>query len=627
MKNAIIPVVIFSMATAGLFWAEAKVDVSSSYRQSISVKRLEQEHYESNDTEFEGTKEYLSSRQKLMSRLSWVSKIKGKESLLKSRRYLSLAKDEQLMAKFLLAKHFLKDNPVESTLLIESFSESEKNRNSAHFTLALAYSRLGRTSEAIIVYREALRLNPNHQAASINLGLLLKRQGLYKEAIDVLDYAVKISGGERLAKALSLRAASKQAVADYEGAKNDYQKSIEYRPNNAGSWLGLAKMQSKVGTPYSQVVTTFQRASRLSAEHYKPLAELGKFQLDKLDFPGAVKSLSAAAKLSPFQPNVRRSLAWAFFENGQQSQSIKHWAWLAKNEKRKYRRKFANFMVDLIESDRERVDSVRFATESVLSRNKISEALKNEYEYLWLLSVLHLENLSSNELEVLLSLKQGGGVNIEANRVKWRLVKKFYESGKLTRVTEYLTQLADRQVSPSLVEFKLSEVYKQLNQLNKADQYIKLALNNEPENIEFLIHKTWLDIERGLFATAASNLVTLKTQGAQEESLHQLEAEIAWRNSEWSKASEHYSQLLILDKNNYQALYRIAAISHIQGDINAATEKLNDALKLNSEMIPARVLLARILCDQGDREGCHFEAKKVLKLDRDHTFAKNLIKI
>lgn len=55
------------------------------------------------------------------------------------------------------------------------------------FKKALAYHRSGRTADAIRIYRQVLKVDPNHPAAQLNLAAVYMEQGHYPDAQPLLD--------------------------------------------------------------------------------------------------------------------------------------------------------------------------------------------------------------------------------------------------------------------------------------------------------------------------------------------------------------------------------------------------------------------------------------------------------
>ncbi len=147
----------------------------------------------------------------------------------------------------------------------------------AHFNLALALARLGRSKEARQHYLEALRLFPEYAEAHNNLGNLLASQGQLDQAIEHFNQAVKAapdsaSAHNSLGTALMTRGKAGEAFAhfseavrlmpDYveahcnlgsaylaQGKTNEavseFKKALQLKPDFAPANLGLARAQPK----------------------------------------------------------------------------------------------------------------------------------------------------------------------------------------------------------------------------------------------------------------------------------------------------------------------------------------------------------------------------------------------
>jgi tetratricopeptide (TPR) repeat protein len=91
---------------------------------------------------------------------------------------------------------------------------------------------MGRTNEAEMQYKTALKLLPNHMIAHNNLGLIYLRQGKYDDAIGHLREAVRFqpdlaSAHFYLAKALKQKGLDREAAAHHAIAgrlNSDYRR-------------------------------------------------------------------------------------------------------------------------------------------------------------------------------------------------------------------------------------------------------------------------------------------------------------------------------------------------------------------------------------------------------------------
>lgn len=623
MRNAIIPTSLFLIASGVLVWLESQASIERIKKRNVTVMQFEQESYEDVDKTEDN---WLSSVRLQQKEYAWVEQFATVESLITSLKFLELNPSQQLMAKVIYAKKVLPTSPQQTVTLLKSLSLEQAKIYQTDFSLGLAYSRLGQTDLAIESYRRLLSYQPSHQGGAINLGLLLKGQKQYLQAIKVLQEAKLVSSGTKLAKVYSLLASCQEKIGRHADALSNFQKSIEYRPQHAASWLGYARMQAKNGGIYAEVVKNFERARRLNPEHYKPLLELGNYQLNHLDFANAVVSLGQAVERVPMQKSARRAYAWALYENKQFLKAKKQWLWLSKNEKLKYRRKFAKFMLEIID-DNDNFTSVEALTRQILKQKKVSGNLHNDFEYLLLLTSLSQPQPPVDDNVSRLKSFDIQQFNHLQFRAHWHLVNWFSQHGYPQQAIAELGHVQRSAVALESVEYKLSEIYTQLGQLEIAQVHIGNALLVQPQNAEFQVKKLNIHLARKEFDIVSSELSQLRRQHPEDSRLTLLAAELAWQTQRLDEAKLLYGELVKLDERNDLALYRLASIAHRQGDLAGAQHALNDTLLVNSEFIPARYLLAKIFCEQGRIAECKFQANKVLKLDNNHQKAKALINI
>ncbi|MEM6314691.1 MAG: tetratricopeptide repeat protein [Planctomycetota bacterium] len=83
----------------------------------------------------------------------------------------------------------------------------------------------GRTSEALASYRKALEMNPHHEGALYNLGVLLTRSGNYDEARHVWNRFVSATNGS--AAAYANLGYCLELAGDRLGAETAYAKGID----------------------------------------------------------------------------------------------------------------------------------------------------------------------------------------------------------------------------------------------------------------------------------------------------------------------------------------------------------------------------------------------------------------
>ena len=137
---------------------------------------------------------------------------------------------------------------------------------SAYFNLAFAQSVQNKDSEATINYRKVLELKPGLYEAELNLGILLLRQKLPKDAIPLLDTAAK--------------------------AKPD-----QYRPNY---YLGEALIDVNRG---AEAEASYRRALAINAKSAEAAQGVGQSLLNQGKTADGAVFIEQAASLDPnFQP-------------------------------------------------------------------------------------------------------------------------------------------------------------------------------------------------------------------------------------------------------------------------------------------------------------------------------------
>lgn len=149
--------------------------------------------------------------------------------------------------------------------------QADPNDYTAHFQLALAYSLLGKDSDAIPEYQKTLELKAGLYQAELNLGILLVRAKRAKEAVAHLEAAAASKPKEfrpqwYLAEALL-------ASGDAAQAEAHYQAAAELDPKSAATELGLGRAQARQNR-LPDAAGHFRKAAELDVNFNGALLEL-----------------------------------------------------------------------------------------------------------------------------------------------------------------------------------------------------------------------------------------------------------------------------------------------------------------------------------------------------------------
>jgi tetratricopeptide (TPR) repeat protein len=135
---------------------------------------------------------------------------------------------------------------------LQALVKTQRNNPQAWFDLGFAQSHLGKTSESVAAYRQAVTLSPKWFEAHLNLGLALAKSGNLAEAATSLRAATQlqpVNGGQRALSRAWLSLA--QVLEETQGSPQEtlaaYQKAAELNPENSDAVLGAARLMETSG--------------------------------------------------------------------------------------------------------------------------------------------------------------------------------------------------------------------------------------------------------------------------------------------------------------------------------------------------------------------------------------------
>ena len=187
----------------------------------------------------------------------------------------------------------------------------------AHFNLALAYSLLGKDTEAIPEYKTTLDLKPELYQAELNLGISLLREKQGARAVPYLTEAVSQKPKEYrpnyyLAEALLAAGAPEKAEPYYKAA-------LESDPKSAAAELGLAHSFAK-RNQLAEAAPHFSKAAELNSNYRDSLLELASLYEAQKQTPEAI----AIYQQFPENPGAQERLGELLLEAGQPGDALAH---------------------------------------------------------------------------------------------------------------------------------------------------------------------------------------------------------------------------------------------------------------------------------------------------------------
>ena len=144
--------------------------------------------------------------------------------------------------------------------------------------LGAAYDRLGQPEQAIVRYREALRIRPGYVDAWNNLGAAYHKLGQPQKAIIYYEEALRIKPD--YTKAWNNLGAAYYQLGQPEQAIMYYRRALETNPDYADAWYNLGLAYAKNGQLH-QAIDCFREALRI-----KPDFKEAQRRLDLAENPG-----------------------------------------------------------------------------------------------------------------------------------------------------------------------------------------------------------------------------------------------------------------------------------------------------------------------------------------------------
>jgi tetratricopeptide (TPR) repeat protein len=186
---------------------------------------------------------------------------------------------------------------------------------SAHFHLGLAYSLLGKDSDAIPQYKTVLELKPGLYEAELNLGICLLRSKDAEGAIPFLKAATDQKPKEfRPVLHLGQALLDKRQFAEAEAA---YSTAISLNANSAAAEAGLAQALAGEGKR-TDAETHFRKAGSLDPAYKDGLLQLAALYEENHQAAEAI----AIYREFPANPGAQERMGALMLESGKVTDAI-----------------------------------------------------------------------------------------------------------------------------------------------------------------------------------------------------------------------------------------------------------------------------------------------------------------
>ena len=189
----------------------------------------------------------------------------------------------------------------------------------AKVALGTNLAREGRRAEAVVLFREALRLRPDHAKAHHNLGVALAEENDLSSALVAFRDALRCQPD--YAEAHHSLANTLGELGRDEEAIESYQRSLKLRADFVDALHNLGATLTRRGRP-GEAVVFLQQALRLRPDFPEGQNNLGLAFAEGGDFAMAEACCMAALRLNPRYPDAHTNLGSVYKEQGKLHEAI-----------------------------------------------------------------------------------------------------------------------------------------------------------------------------------------------------------------------------------------------------------------------------------------------------------------
>ncbi len=180
----------------------------------------------------------------------------------------------------------------------QQWTMEKPESGAAWVCLGFAYNKLQRYTEAILVFREALRINPQHAASWTSIALAYSSLGQKSEAIGAFQKSLLISAQDSMVWfGLGLAYNDTKRHTD---AISAFREALRINPAHAASWSGLGHAYAILGR-YSDAIEALNQSLRIEPQDSVTLSTLALSYAGSRNLPAALETAQRLRGIDPVE--------------------------------------------------------------------------------------------------------------------------------------------------------------------------------------------------------------------------------------------------------------------------------------------------------------------------------------
>lgn len=199
--------------------------------------------------------------------------------------------------------------------------QNPKNIDALH-ALGILYAQEDNLPEAIHCLETAVRYQPDNPVLTLHLANVLKTQGLFSHAADMLNALLK--NHPNYIPALNNLGGIYYAQGKLDDAIHCYQQAIQQQPEYMDAYYNLALALTKQNK-FDEAIQTYQQLLAITPDHSAALFLLASLYMQQDDITEAIKQFNAVAAIQPNHFETQTNLATCYLKLGDFDKAKTHY--------------------------------------------------------------------------------------------------------------------------------------------------------------------------------------------------------------------------------------------------------------------------------------------------------------
>lgn len=191
--------------------------------------------------------------------------------------------------------------------------KADPQSSAAHQRLGHALSLSGNLSAALDEERKALDLDSNNGEAHCNIGWIFGLQQRFRAAVE--EEKLAIAANPTNSSAYSILGLSLASLEDYDLAISAFNRALALDPNDFNSYMNLGAALGRK-KDYANAVTMYKRAIEINKSNPNAYLGLGAALGKSGDKTGEIEAYKNAVALAPNNPANHGRLGYALSQSG-----------------------------------------------------------------------------------------------------------------------------------------------------------------------------------------------------------------------------------------------------------------------------------------------------------------------